>query len=382
MAEKQILIVCGEPSGELHAAELVTELKKIDHRLKVLGVGSTMLARAGADIIFDTKDLSVMGFFEALKKLPRFYALKNLILDKIKTRRPQAIIFVDFSGFNLRLAKAINNSLPAIYYVSPQVWASRAGRVKTIKKYIRKMIVFFKFEQVFYKKHALEVDFVGHPLLDIARPSTGKEEFIRRNGLDMDKQIIALLPGSRKQEIKRILPAMLKSAELIKRNTEAQVIIAKPEQLSESLYKKISARSNADAKIISGKTYDCLNAASLSLVCSGTATLEAAIIGNPFLIIYKTSWLNYLLYKPLVKVPYIGMVNIVAGKEIIPELIQSKATPQRIAKEALRLMESPAEAEKLRQELEKIKALLGEPQAAARAARIIWGTLTEVPPSG
>jgi lipid-A-disaccharide synthase len=244
------------------------------------------------------------------------------------------------------------------------------------------MIVFFKFEQVFYKKHALEVDFVGHPLLDIARPSMEKEEFIRRNGLDMDKQIIALLPGSRKQEIKRILPAMLKSAELIKRNTEAQVIIAKPEQLSEGLYKKISARSNADAKIISGKTYDCLNVASLSLVCSGTATLEAAIIGNPFLIIYKTSWLNYLLYKPLVKVPYIGMVNIVAGKEIIPELIQSKATPQRIAKEALRLMESPAEAEKLRQELEKIRALLGEPQAAARAARIIWGALTEVPPSG
>ena len=197
MAQKQILIICGEPSGELHAASLTRALKEIDPQVSILGVGSSLLAEAGAEIFYDIKGLSVMGLFDVLKKLPKFFGLKKLILKKIESGQIDAVIFVDFSGFNLRLAKAINNRIPSIYYVSPQVWASRPGRTQTIKKYIGKMIVLFEFEKEFYKKIGINADFVGHPLLDAASPSIEKEELFSKLNLAQDKKTIALLPGSR-----------------------------------------------------------------------------------------------------------------------------------------------------------------------------------------
>ncbi len=334
------------------------------------------MRQSGANIYCDIKDLAVIGFFDVLKKLPKFFALKKLILQKIKEEKPDAIILVDFSGFNLRLARKINRTIPTIYYISPQVWASRPGRVKTIKEYIHKMIVLFKFEEEFYKKYGIDATFIGHPLLDIVGPTMDEKEFLNKFGLLESKTTIALLPGSRKQEIKNILPVMLEASILINKNmANAQFVIAKSPQLDLDIYNRIISKAFIDLKIIEGKTYDCLNIADFCLVASGTATLETAIMQRPFVVIYKMNLLNYLLYRPQVKVPYIGMVNIVAGRKIVPEFIQFKARPKEISEQVLKILQNPAQLEQMKNDLTLVKSLLGEKGASRRAAQIILNFL-------
>ncbi|PIS34286.1 MAG: lipid-A-disaccharide synthase [Candidatus Omnitrophica bacterium CG08_land_8_20_14_0_20_41_16] len=371
MRQKNFLIICGEPSGELHAAGLAGAIKKLNPEIKITGIGSGLLKKAGAEVFYDIKGLSVMGLFDVLKKIPKFLALKKTILEKIKKDNPDAIIFVDFSGFNLRLAKAINNAIPTIYYVSPQVWASRPGRIKTMKKYIKKIIVLFKFEREFYQKYGIDADWAGQPLLDIVKPTMPKEELLRNLKLSSAKVTIALLPGSRKQEIKRILPVMLKSARLIAKELNAQFVIAKPLQVEWNIYNSLIKCFHLNLKIVEDRPYDCMNIADFCLICSGTATLETAIMGKPFFLIYKTSLLNYLLYRPQIKVPYIGMVNIAAGKKIIPEFIQFGASPKKIANSVLGTLKNPAELQSIKANLAKIKSSLGASGAASRAAKII-----------
>lgn len=372
MAEKHILIISGEPSGDLNAGNLATALKAISPEIKISGVGGTHLRQAGARIIYDIKDLAVIGLFDVLKKLPKFFDLKKLILEKIKLEKPEAIILVDFSGFNLRLAKAINKTIPVIYYVSPQVWASRPGRIKTIKKYIHKMLVLFKFEQEFYKRYGIDVDFIGHPLLDIVHPVMEEKEFLAELGFSESKTTIALLPGSRKQEIEHILPVMLKASVLIAEHlSDAQFVIAKSPQVDLDIYKRIMDNFKLNLRIVEGRTYDCIASADFCLVASGTATLETAIMGKPFAVIYKMNLLNYLLYRPQVRVPYIGMVNIVAGRKIVPEFIQFKASPRNISDEVLRILQNLTEIERMKNELAQVKSSLGEKGASTRASQII-----------
>lgn len=330
------------------------------------------MRQAGAQVFHDIENLAVIGFFDVLKKLPQFFALKKLILQKIKEEKPELIILVDFSGFNLRLAKEINNTVPIIYYISPQVWASRTGRIKTIKKYISKMIVLFKFEEELYKKYGVNVDFAGHPLIDIVKPSMEKKEFISQFKLSESKTTICLLPGSRRTEIEYILPVMLKSAILIRKEISAvQFILAKSPQVDRSIYTYHIQKADIDLQTIEGKTYDCLNTADFALIASGTATLEAALMQTPFIIIYKMNLLNYLLYLPQIKVPYIGIVNIVAERKIIPEFIQFEAKPQNISREALKILNHPAEIATMKKNLSRIKSCLGAGGAAKRAAEII-----------
>lgn len=371
MAEKSILIICGEPSGEMHAAGLVNELKKINPGIRISGIGSDLLRNAGVEIFYDIKDLSVMGFFDVLKKLPKFLALKKLILTKIKAQKPDAIIFVDFSGFNLRLAKAINNTITTIYYVSPQVWASRPGRIKIIKKYIRKMIVLFKFEEEFYREFGVKADWIGHPLLDTVKPTMLKEELLRNLKFNNTKTTLALFPGSRKEEIKRILPVMLKSALLIAKKLDAQFVIAKAQQVEWDIYNALIKDIKLDIKIVEGKPYDCMNIADFCLVCSGTATLETTIMQKPFCLVYKTSPLNYLLYRPQVKLPYIGLTNIIAGRKIIAEFIQYMASPKRISNYTVKTLQDKPGLKIIENDLSKISSSLGTKGAASRAAKII-----------
>ncbi len=369
---KKIFIVCGEPSGELLAANLVSAIKNLDPNIKISGLGATRLAKAGCEIFYDIQELAVMGFFDVLKKLPKFFELKKTVLKKIDADKPDAVILVDFSGFNLRLAKAINKRIPVIYYVSPQVWASREGRINCIRKFISLMVVLFKFEEDFYKQRGIQTACVGHPLIDLVKPILEKQEFVNNFRIDQSKKIIALLPGSRKQEIKIILPLMLKSAAFIsKAIPQAQFIIAKAPNLNKQIYLDECKKFNLDLKIIDGLTYDCLNIAQASIVCSGTATLEAAITQKPFVIVYKTNILNYLLYRPQIKIPYIGMVNIVAGRKIVPEFIQFGAQPKKIAASVLGFLQESGYAARLNQDLLRVKNSLGEPGAAARAAKII-----------
>ncbi len=387
MPQKNILIICGEASGDLHAGNLAKEILKINPQIRISGVGGPGLREAGARIFYDINGLAVIGLFDVLKKLPQFFSLKKLILEKIRQEKPDAVIMVDFSGFNLRLAKAINKNIPIIYYISPQIWASRTGRVKTIKKYISKIIVLFKFEKEFYKKHGLDAELVGHPLLDITQPTMTKKELFNNLKFSENKTTIALLPGSRKQEVKKNLPIMLKAGILISKEIpQAQFVIAKSPLVDWDTYNqktrkrfwffwKKAQKRPPNVMIVEGKTLDCLNIADFALVCSGTATLETAIMQKPFAIIYKMGLLNYLLYRPQIKIPYIGIVNIVAGKLVVPEFIQFGASPKKIAKTAIRILKDPAKLERAKFDLGCVRNLLGEKGASTRAARIIADTL-------
>ncbi|MFA6218051.1 MAG: lipid-A-disaccharide synthase [Candidatus Omnitrophota bacterium] len=378
--EKHILIICGEASGDLNASDLARELMALEPGIRISGIGGPLLRQTGAKLYADIKGLAVMGLFDVLMKLPQFLALKKLIMKKIREERPDAVVLVDFSGFNLRLAKAAYKNVPIIYYISPQVWASREGRVKTIQTCISKMIVIFKFEEAFYKKHGINADFVGHPLLDIVKPLVTKKEFLHQFHLSGSKTTIALLPGSRKTEIKKILPVMIKTARAIKKRIEnSQFIIAKSPHVESHIYERIITDAGIKVTVIEGKTYDCLNSADFALVCSGTATLEAAIIQKPFAVVYKTTLLNYLLYRPQIKLPHISLVNILAQKEVVPEYIQFRATPHRIATMVIDTLHNPAALERMKEELENVTSLLGDKGASKRAARIILDFMKPLP---
>ncbi len=379
MAEvKRILVICGEPSGDLNAANLILSLKDINPDIKISGVGGAFMQQTDAQIYCDIKDLAVIGLFDVFKKLPKFFSLLKLILKKIKEEKPDGLILVDFSGFNLRLAKKINKAIPTIYYISPQVWASRPGRIKTIKKYIHKMVVLFRFEQEFYKRYGIDADFVGHPLLDIVKPEMTRIDFLRTFKISDSKTTIALLPGSRKSEIKNILPVMIEAAIRInKKIKNLQFVIAKIPGVDWDIYKRIICAPDIDLQIVEGRTYACLSIADFCLVASGTAALETAIMQKPFVVIYKMNLLNYLFYRPQVKVPHISLVNILAGKEIVPEFIQFKATAKRIAKEVIKILKNPSRLSEMKNDLAQIKTLLGEPGAASRAARIIIDFLSQ-----
>ncbi len=369
---KKIFIVCGEPSGDLLAGNLIQAINKMDPAIKIFGVGGPHLAKTKAEVFYNIKNLAVMGLFDVLKKLPKFFKLKKIILEKINLEKPDCLILVDFSGFNLRLAKTINKRIPTIYYVSPQIWASRENRIECIRKFVSKMVVLFKFEEEFYKQRQIQAQYAGHPLIDIVKPTMPKQELINNFRFSSDKKTVALLPGSRKQEIKLILPLMLKAAQLIKEKIpETQFVIAKSPPLDDQIYAQARKGLNLDLKIVNGRTYDCLEIADASLVCSGTATLEAAIIGRPFVIVYKMNLLNYLLYAPQVKVPYIGIVNIISGKKIVPEFIQFQAKPELIACAALGLLQQPEQAEQMLQDLAYVKTNLGSPGATQRAAKLV-----------
>lgn len=370
------MIICGEPSGDMHAALLTRQLRMLCPGIRISAVGGPLLREAGAEIISDIRGLSVLGLFDVIRKLPRFFALKDMLLRKIGAKKTDVVILVDFSGFNLRFARDLNNQVPVIYYVSPQVWASRPGRIKTIRRYIRTMIVIFKFEEEFYRRHGVDARWVGHPLLDIVMPAMSREECLRTIGFSPQKTTIALLPGSRAQEIRHMLPVMLSACRLIGgKITDAQFVIAQSPHVDQAIYDKILRTSAIDARMLKGKTHDCLNIADFCLVASGTATLETAIMQKPFVVIYKMGLLNYLLYRPQVRLPYIGMVNIAAGRKIIPEFIQFNATPRRIADEAVSILRNPAELNRIQQDLAAVRASLGETGAAGRAAKILIDTM-------
>jgi len=323
----------------------------------------------GVEIYQDISSLTTFGFFDVIKKINRFLRLKKLLLEKIEEEKFDAIVFIDFSGFNLRFAKRINKSIPTFYYISPQVWASRRGRIKTIKEYIDKMIVIFKFEEEFYKRYGVNAEFVGHPLLDIVRPTKKEEEILKEFGLSKDKLTISLLPGSRESEVRKILPIMLETSSLILKELDCQFVICKAKELEINLYKRILR--DLPFKIIENRIYDCLEISDFSLICSGTATIEAAIMNRPFVIIYKTSLPNYLLYRPQIKTPYIGMVNIIAQRKIIEEFIQFKAKPKIIAKTCLEILKDKKKLSQIKEDLSFVKERLGSPGASERAAKII-----------
>ena len=374
---KKILIVCGEPSGDLHASNLVKDLKSLDSSIRFFGMGGSLCKKAGVEIAFDISDLALVGLVEVLKNIFTVGRAYQAVLKKADDEKLDLAILVDYPGFNLRLAAELKKrSIPVAYYISPQVWAWGRNRVNIIKRCVRKILVFFKFEEELYKTYGIDAEFVGHPLLDTVKMSIQKEEFLKKHGFSKDKPVLALLPGSRPNEVRTLLPVMAAAAAIIKKSDSGiQFAVSKHPDLEMGLYDSALKGSGIEAKLIEGGTYDLVGSSDLALVASGTATLETAIIGTPLVITYKVSFGTFVAYKIVSKTRFLGIVNIIAGREIAPEFLQYEATPENIAAKLSELIRDKSKLDAMRAELAKVKSSLGPPGASMRAARAILTTL-------
>jgi lipid-A-disaccharide synthase len=355
----QILIVTGEASGDLHAAKLVRDVRKLNPDIDFWGMGGINMRQAGVNIIADTAGLAVMGFFDVLIHLPKIYSAKKIICNTIANSPPNLLILIDYSGFNLRLAKiAKQKGIKILYYIIPQLWASRQRRIKIIRKYVDKVAVIFPFEIDFYKRFDIPVCFVGHPLLDIVHPSMSIGEAKQKFALNPQYKTIGLFPGSRKGEIKRLLPVMLKSAQLLKQQfPNIQFILALASSLTEDDLNPYLKKFDLEIKIIANHNYDIMQVCDAIIAASGTVTLEIALMKIPMLIIYKISP-PYFPIKLIIKIPYIGLCNIIAGKQIVKEFLQQHANPKKISAEITRILTDNNYRNTMITELKKIKGKL------------------------
>ncbi len=367
---KKILIVAGEPSGDLHASNLVKEMRSSDPGLRFFGLGGELSQRAGVDVIFDISKLALVGAVEVLKHLLTVKKAYQAILTKINSEPPDLAILVDYPGFNLRLARELKRrSIPVVYYISPQVWAWGMDRIGIIRTCINRIIVFFKFEEELYKKHSIDVRFAGHPFLDSVKATLAREDMLRKYELAGADKIVALMPGSRESEVKTLLPVMASAARIVGRKLKGvKFVVVKYPDLAINLYEKTLQNPFLNVRVINGDAYNVLSVSDLAVVASGSVTLESAIIGTPIIITYKVSSLTYLLYKIVSRIRFLGLVNIIAGKEIAPELLQYNATPEKIAGAILKILTNDKVRTDMRAELKKVSASLGSPGASRRAA--------------
>jgi len=369
----RILISCGEPSGDLYAGALVGELRRLDPGVQVTGVGGESLRESGADVVGDFRGLTVIGLVEALSVIPRSWRMYRRLVREAAARPPDVFVAIDFPDFNCRVAAAMRRrGVPIVYYVGPQVWAWRSRRLRTLRALVDEMIVIFPFEEAIYRRAGIPVRFVGHPLVDLARAEHARPAFLSALGLDAGAPTVALLPGSRPNEIRAILPGLLRAASLIAaRLPNAQFVLARAPNLDESLFAPFATAALRAAAVVERRTNEVLAASDVVLTASGTATVQAAIHGCPMVIVYRLSSLTYRLGKPFVHVDMYGMVNLVAGRRVVPELIQDAFTPEAVACEALDLLTNPARAAQARAALEDVRRQLGDPGASRRAAEAI-----------
>ncbi len=369
---KTIMIVAGEASGDMHGAGLVREMLKADPALNFYGIGGKKMQAAGVQILADASAMAVVGFTEVFSKLRVILKIMRRMKKSLDERHPDLVILIDYPDFNLPLAKAARKrGIRVLYYISPQVWAWRRGRIEQIKKTVTQMAVILPFEVETYRQKGFTVNYVGHPLLDMVKTNYALKESRKKFGLDESKTAIAILPGSRLSEIKQLMPELLKAAAILKNKIpEMQFVIPLADTLEEKDLTDMMTGSRLDVKVISGHTYDVVSCADLALVASGTATLETALLKIPMIIVYKISLLSYFIGRLFVHVKHIGLVNIIAGKTVVPELIQNDACGARIAEEALAILNNRARQRAMISELETIRARLGEPGAAIKTAKL------------
>ena len=365
-------MVSGEPSGDLHASNLVKDLKKLDPNLEFFGMGGGLSKNAGVEIDYDITAMALVGLVEVLKNIITVGKVFRGLLKKVDSGPVDLAILVDYPGFNLRLARELKKrGIPVIYYISPQVWAWGADRVKIIKRCVEKILVFFKFEEELYKTYGVDAEFVGHPLLDIVKVTAPKEEILKKYSLDGKKRIVALLPGSRTVEVKALLPIMARAARIISKNVnDVQFIVSKHPSLPLKLYENAIGDDN-NIKMAKGNTYNVLNASDFAIVASGTATLETAIIGTPLIIVYRANLITYILYHMVKTTRFLGLVNVIANREVAPELLQYDATPEKIARRTVGILSDEKKMSAMCGDLKLVASTLGSPGASLRAAQAI-----------
>jgi lipid-A-disaccharide synthase len=370
-----VLVSCGEPSGDLYAGDLVHHLRAQAGPLEVFGLGGDHLEAEGGRLLAHVRDLAVVGLLEVLGHVRHLRGVFRSVLEEVERERPAVAVLVDYADFNLRLARELKKRrVPIVYYVSPQVWAWRRGRMRTIRETVAHMAVIFPFEEPLCRQSGVPVTFVGHPLVDLARPAADRAAFLAAQGLDPARPLLAVLPGSRRQEVKHNLRPIAGALRLLmSRRADLQLALAVAPSLDPTLFDRDLA--GLPVARIAGHTHALLSVASAGLVASGTATVEAALMGLPMVVVYRLSPLTYALGRPFVRVPHYAMANLIAGREVVKELIQGEFRPESVAREVIRLLEDPDWRSRVREGLEHVRAQLGPPGASARAAAVVAGVM-------
>jgi lipid-A-disaccharide synthase len=362
----RFLIVAGEASGDMYGADVARRLFHKFPDCQIYGLGGQRMRDAGVQLEGDISKTAVIGPFEVVSSLASLYRVFRRLAERVETDPPTAAILIDFPDFNLRLGQRVRDAgVPVVYYVSPQVWAWREGRLKQLRRFVNKMLVILPFEEEMYRKAGVDVEFVGHPLVDMVRATKSKEEFCAAYELDPRKPIVALLPGSRRKEVRFILPTLCETAKLIsKQKPDTQFVLPMASELHRRSVEDI-IRSQS-ITIVTNDTYNAVRYARAAIVASGTATLETALLGTPEVIVYRISQASWLVGKALLKVRLFGIVNIILGEEVVPELFQERMTPEEVSKITLRLMDDVWVQSRIRGNYEKLRRQLGSGNVSDR----------------
>lgn len=367
---KSICIVAGEPSGDLHGSLLVAELKRRHPEWTIWGVGSDRMAAAGCELWQDARGWAVMGFAEVFRSLLKFRKRLHDLRREIRRRRPDCVILIDFPGFNLKLAERVHSDgIPVLYYIVPQLWAWGQGRIKIFQRCIDRTIVVFPFEQEFFKHYNVDAAWIGHPFVDLVRPSADRDVLRRQLGIDPDKRLVALMPGVRIQDLNEHLPLFTEALKLV---AEAVPGVCGSIGVHRSLSETTTALGGGAVPLsMTPEVYDLMAAADVVLTKTGTTTVECAILGTPMVTAYRTGSVNYAIAKSLVKVPYVAMPNLIAKRRVVPELVQSAASPTALAHEVIALLTDASLRQAQVSGLTEVREKLGPPGAVSRGADVI-----------
>ncbi len=364
------MVIAGEASGDLHGAEVVRELKRRVPAMEIFGIGGDRMEKEGMKLVYHVREMSFMGFVEVIKHLPLIRSVERTLEQLLQLKRPDVVVLIDYPGFNLRFARTVKKyGIKVVYYISPQVWAWKKGRVKKMKGLIDRMLVVFPFEVPIYEKEGVPVQFVGHPIVEEMQEVMPRAAFLKRFGIDDARPFIAVVPGSRKQEIENLFSVMVRSAAELAGSTK-QIVVAVAPNLPMELY-RMHLPPGIDVTFVQHATHEVMSYAEFAYVTSGTATLETACVGTPMVVVYRTSALTYRIAKFVVKIDHISLVNIVAGRSIVPEMIQGDATVGKLVAAARSIIDSPERYAAMKKELNEVKEKLGGHGAAAHVAEAV-----------
>jgi lipid-A-disaccharide synthase len=376
---RRVMIVAGEASGDLHGGNLVRAMHRLDPNLSFYGVGGESMQKAGVELLADAADMAVVGLTEVIYKLGPILRVMHRLKASLKREHPDLVILIDYPDFNLPLARAAQKrGIKVLYYISPQVWAWRKGRIETIRKTVDRMAVILPFEEKFYRDAGVDVTFVGHPLLDEVRKKYTRAEAFKRFSLREEATTVSILPGSRASEVARLLPEMLKACCILTQKlSPLQFVLPLAATVAQDFVRDILRQFPVKVNVIQDEIYDVIGVSDVAIVASGTATLETALLETPMVVVYKLSASSYAIGRRFISVEHISLANIIAGRTIVPELIQDEATPERIAAEVRELIVQKGKAREMKASLAEIRGKLGTPGASPRAAQIACDMLRD-----